>query len=213
MHYARFFKVFVIGAFILAAFAAAVGARQKTSEVQEAGAKRNFDRLYLILSSQVPDMEGELTRLSSDVDWKPSNIDVAKAIQELPNFDQNAQALLLILLTRDPQKSLRWSDLLVDRIVRDNPTDNIFHMYIELLSRVSQFKLCGITHPCLARLWKASDLRVTAVWAEIAAEQNIGDWRTDFRDWKSRLSKADQERFSRVIARVEKIAAQREPND
>lgn len=212
MRQTKSFKIFVIGAFIMAACAAAVGDRQKSSEVQEPRAKRNVDELYSILSSQIPE-KSEITRLFSDVKWKPSDVDVAKAIQDLPSFDQDSQALLLILLSRDPQKSLRWSDVLVDRIVRDNPTDDIYPMYIQLLSLASEFKLCGRLHPCLARLWKAADLRVTELWAEIAAERNIGDWRTDFRDWKARLSKADQERFGRVIAEVEALAARKDPNE
>lgn len=214
-HRALFKAAGLAGALTLAG-AAGLSSGQPAKAIpaaQQPQAEAKLDRLYAVLSENVQDLDDGLGGLFADTEWKPSSIDVAKAFEALPTLNSGRQTMVVMLLARHPQKCLRWVDVLVDQIVRDNPTDNSFYMHLDLIERIVRADPDGRTKPCLARLWTAADIRVTQAWAQMTSERNIGNWQTEFREWKARLPEADLEKSKQIISEIENRAAKVKPNE
>ena len=218
MKHSGLFKAAGLAGALTLAGAAGLSAGQPAKAipgVQQPQAEAKVDRLYTVLSENAQDLDDGLGGLFADTEWKPSSIDVAKVFEALPTLNAGRQTMVVMLLTRHPQKCVRWVDVLVDQIVRDNPTDNshMFYMHLHLIERIARADPDGRTHSCLKRLWTAADLRATQAWAQMTSELNIGDWRTEFREWKTRLSEADLEKSKEIILQIEAQEAKAKPKD
>lgn len=213
MHLNRLIKITGIVCFVAVAAAAGLSAGQPPKANPAAPlppVKSKPDRLYRALLGKEWQTSGELATLSRDGDWKPSAVDIAKAVEMLPVVDIMNQVGLLQLLRQEPQKTARWTDSLVDQIVSDNPANMLYPLYLMLLEQSAPFSPCGTIDPSLAKLWSAGDPCVTHMWARIASKANIGDWQTDFRNWKTRVEQAEQDAKA-VIAELEERALKTSP--
>ncbi len=154
---------------------------------------RNTDRLYQVLVGEPKDLQAGLSQLLDDLAWKPSEADIAKAVQVLPSLSDENQLYVIWIMHRTPKTSARWIDTLVAYTSAKGFVDSKLRLhifYFELFAKISTAAPSCSVEEHLEKLWQRRDWAFSKEWVDSAASFRIPGWTDRFREWKKRLPKS-----------------------